>query len=228
MLLSHLLARAGPRCTCSALPTQSIHSHVSEFPGGADRADTCSRQLAQECHFLSLATTGTVVVIDFLLLFSLSVSKQAPQLVIMCPTAVSASSMGSVRLRSISQAESPSTAQVPQVLLRKRSFPTRVPSQPLPPRLPFLPSQTPNTHHQTQSPKGSARCPVLSINKRLPQYGNLSNRIVSGFCTKELSVLQVAGSQPVPRQQYCSKHQGLRSEPSFVLYKLTARHHARQ
>lgn len=116
----------------------------------------------------------------------------------------------------------------PPSAAQETQLPTRVPSQPLPPRLPFLPSQTPNTHHQMQSPKGSARCPVLSINKRLPQYGNLSNRIVSGFCTKELSVLQVAGSQPVPRQQYCSKHQGLRSEPSFVLYKLTARHHARQ
>lgn len=89
----------------------------SNFPRGAGQSPWPGHQLASEHHFPSLATTKTVAVVDFLSLVSLSFSNQSAQLAIVCSTAVSAGSMWSKRLMNISQTESPSTVQVPQLLL---------------------------------------------------------------------------------------------------------------
>lgn len=77
----------------SLLPTKTIRSLVIRFPPGElDRANDCGRQIAHDRDFPSLATTKTVAVADLLPLVSLSLPKQPPLLVMICSTAVSASS----------------------------------------------------------------------------------------------------------------------------------------
>lgn len=104
---------------CFRFITSKNHSFpgIQISPGALDRAHDRGHQLASEHHFPSLATTKTVAVVDFLSLVSLSFSNQSAQLAIVCSTAVSAGSMWSKRLMNISQTESPSTVQVPQLLL---------------------------------------------------------------------------------------------------------------
>ena len=93
-------------------------------------------------------------------------SKQPPQLAIVCCTVVPAGSVRSVR-HDISQGRSPSCC------LRNQRAPRKAPRQPLPPRTPFLPSQTPDTQLQKQSPLASGRCLTLNLNidKRPPWLG---------------------------------------------------------
>lgn len=78
----------------------------------------------------------------------------------------------------------------------------------------------PHTKHkaQVQPPVASARCLPWNI-KGWPDWD--SERTVM-ICTKALSVLSMAGSQPVLQQK-----RNICSEPRLVPHKLTARHGAR-
>lgn len=140
---------------------------IQMSPGVLDKGDDYGYQLTQKHHFPNVATTKTVAVVDFLPLVSLSFLNLSAQLAIICSTAMSTGSMCSCETYEYLTGWITKYNPGPSTAASGR-FPTRVPSQPLPSRIPFLPSHTPNTQLQMQPPMGSVRYLTLKITKKLP------------------------------------------------------------